>query len=142
MGYNNVAAVYTHWGHLSDRDARLLAWLALIAKDTDAPPRYWGGWAHAAESGLGRREFNEPARQAVKRAFRSLVASGALVSSHSAVPGRTSEYALTLDPATTARVVGATVGSTGYPQMIWEEVPRGSAAAVDNVGQSGTLRDA
>ena len=43
MGAAHVSAVYAQWSHLPDRPFRLLAYMALIAKDATPEPAYWGG---------------------------------------------------------------------------------------------------
>ena len=43
MGARHVAAAFAQWGSLPDRPFRLLAYMALVAKDSTAQPTYWGG---------------------------------------------------------------------------------------------------
>ncbi|MGJ5610474.1 hypothetical protein, partial [Micrococcus luteus] len=102
MGATNVAQVFAHWTHLGHREARLLAFLALVSLDAGNPPVYFGGWADAARAiGLDPEGNPGSARKNVRQAFQRLATAGALVSSGKAHTGRRAEYALTLDPACT-----------------------------------------
>lgn len=77
MGANHVSVVYAQWGHILDgRPFRLLVHMALTAKDSDTPPKYWAGRDGMAEA-LGRED--DPAgHQAVKRALSVLKRAGAV----------------------------------------------------------------
>lgn len=77
MGANHVSVVYAQWGHILDgRPFRLLVHMALTAKDSDSPPKYWAGRDGMAAA-LGRND--DPAgHQAVKRALSVLKREGAV----------------------------------------------------------------
>lgn len=105
MGAGNVKAVYGLWGHLPDRPFRLLAFMALTAKDDDQPPCFWGGRETLAV-GLGRdvptgddaasKRARHAAFEAVRSSLSQLVTAGAIKRTRSASPGRTAKYELIL----------------------------------------------
>lgn len=132
MGASNVAMVYTHWTHLGHREARLLAYLALVSLDAGTPPVYFGGWADAARAiGLDPEGNPESAREASRQAFQRLARAGALVSSGKAHSGRRAEYALTLDPARSAVATGTAAGPHGRAVTTWTVVDRATGRPVD-----------
>ena len=105
MGARNVAAVFTHWTHLPHVPFRVLVFMALVAKDGDPAPRYWGGVEPLAEA-LGRSvmPFGEVAHRdqvAVSSALTVLVRAGALRVVVRPARGRRGEYAVVIDPPTT-----------------------------------------
>ncbi|WP_242892503.1 hypothetical protein [Actinomadura litoris] len=71
MGAQNVKAVYEHWPDLPNSAFRLLAYMALVSKDADTPPKFWGGRRDLAAA-LGRQlppeEDDSPAAVAQRRA--------------------------------------------------------------------------
>ena len=95
MGAQLVSRVFTSWTHLPDRPFRLLAYMALIAKDTNTDPTYWGGRDALAQA-LGKDPGTASARQIVKCAVAALVAAGAIERSYVGHAGRRSEYRMTL----------------------------------------------
>ena len=132
MGATNVAQVYTHWTHLGHREARLLAYLALVSLDAGRPPVYFGGWADAARAiGLDPEGNPASARKNVRQAFQRLAQTGALVSSGKAHSGRRAEYALTLDPARSVVATGTARGPHGREVTTWTEVERDTGRPVD-----------
>lgn len=132
MGATNVAQVYTHWTHLGHREARLLAYLALVSRDDGRPPVYFGGWADAARAiGLDPEGNPASARKNVRQAFRRLAQTGALVSSGTAHAGRRAEYALTLDPARSVVATGTARGPHGREVTTWTTVDRTTGRPVD-----------
>jgi hypothetical protein len=110
MGAGNVKAVYGWWGHLPDRPFRLLAFMALTAKDDATPPTYWGGRESMAV-GIGRdvptgdddaaAKERHATFEAVRWTVNKLIKAGAVERTRAASPGRTAEYALILRPAMT-----------------------------------------
>lgn len=116
MGAGNVKAVYGLWGHLPDRPFRLLAFLALTAKDDDSPPRFWGGRETMAV-GIGRtvptgdddesRKGRHATFEAVRWNLNQLIKAGAIERTRAASPGRTAEYVLRLTPGMAQAESGA-----------------------------------
>lgn len=107
MGYGNVKAVYGVWGDLPDGAFRLLAYMALIAKDEDDPPRFYGGretlayalgWAVEDKRTTDPVEIakREQAFKSVHRTLGILKKAGAITTLVAAAPGRTAEYGLNL----------------------------------------------
>ncbi|MDK7177702.1 hypothetical protein QP445_09565 [Micrococcus luteus] len=132
MGATNVAQVFAHWTHLGHREARLLAFLALVSLDAGNPPVYFGGWADAARAiGLDPEGNPGSARKNVRQAFQRLATAGALVSSGKAHTGRRAEYALTLDPACTVVASGTATGPHGRTVTTWTRVDRTTGRPVD-----------
>lgn len=97
MGAQLVSRVYTSWTHLPDRPFRLLAYMALVTKDTNADPTYWGGREALAEA-MGMTPGTESSRQMIKRAVRDLIDSGAIERAYIGHAGKRTEYRLTLTP--------------------------------------------
>ena len=95
MGARLVAQAFTHWTHLPDRPFRVLVRMALVAKDTNASPTYWGGRDDLADA-LGLPP-SEAAYQAVKRAVRQIVSAGAVEIAYLGHATKRTEYRLTLD---------------------------------------------
>lgn len=128
MGARNVAAVFTHWPHLGHVPFRVLVFMALVAKDGDKEPRYWGGVEALAEA-LGRpvRASGDVAHRdqvAVSSALTALVRAGAVRVLVKPVKGRRAEYGLVIDP---------TIGQAEPDESAVDSIP----AAVDNsrIGQ-------
>lgn len=119
MGAGNVKAVYETWSSLPDRQFRVLAYMALVSKDGDAVPTYWGGWkALAGAIGRGGHEQltaaeARAAKEAVRVALKALTKAGAIDVSRSSAPGRNATYEIHL-PATgqTNPVVNNPTGQT------------------------------
>lgn len=81
---------------LKDGPFRLLAYMALVARDDD--PRYWGG-RDALAMALGMHpdeKEREPWYQKVKRHIRTLKTAGCIDVARAQAPGRNAEYLLTL----------------------------------------------
>lgn len=91
MGAKLATCAYVHWKHLPDRPFRLLVHMSLIAKDTDARPKYFGGRSLLAES-LGLDPELPTSGQMVSRAIRALVASGAIDRANVGRVGQRAEY--------------------------------------------------
>lgn len=105
MGFRNAEAVIGQWQHLSDRDARCLLVMAVMAADTDTrqgqPARtYWGGQAALAWA-LGYAPLDaDPSPGAlrnVRRVIASLVGAGAVKRVDEARGGENARYLLVLD---------------------------------------------
>lgn len=78
---------------VSDRARLVLARMAVVAKDTDDQPVYFGGWPFLAPA-LGYPAYDNRAKQAVKRAVAELLTAG-LIKSHGAPgPGHNVVYVL------------------------------------------------
>lgn len=132
MGAGNVAQVFTHWTHLGHREARLLAYLALVSLDAGRPPVYFGGWADAARAiGLPVEANPQSAQRGLRNAIRALTTAGALAPSGKAHTGRRAEYALTLDPARSVVATGTTHGPRGRTITTWTVVDRATREPVD-----------
>lgn len=107
MGAANVKAVYELWPALPGAAFRTLAYMALVSKDADSPPRYWGGREDLAAA-LGREvppeneEDADVTRQrnaafkAVRDATSLLTKLGAIVLLRQARGGQRQEWALNL----------------------------------------------
>lgn len=98
MGARNVSAVFTFWSHLDAGPFRVLAYMALVTKDDDDPPRYWGGWEALARA-LGRdlTSGTKAAHQrSVVRAVAALRDARALETARSSGPSTRAEYTLCL----------------------------------------------
>ena len=94
MGAQLVSRVFTSWSHLPDRPFRLLCHMALVVKDATKEPTYWGGRDAMAQA-LGLAP-SPAAHQSVKRAMRTIVASGAARIVYHGHAGKRTEYRLTL----------------------------------------------
>lgn len=90
MGASHVSAVYAQWSHLPDRPFRLLAYMALIAKDATPEPAYWGG-RNGLCIGLGLPASDVSYRIA-RRAVADLITAGALERVMLGHNGKRSEY--------------------------------------------------
>jgi hypothetical protein len=100
VGATNVKAVYAWWSHLADQPFRLLAYMALTAKDDDSPPRFWGGRESLA-IGIGRTPpHTETDFRAVGRAMGKLRSAGAVELEQHSSPGRRANYVIRLQPGT------------------------------------------
>lgn len=98
VGASNVKAVYGWWGHLPDQPFRLLAYMALVAKDDDSAPRFWAGRESLA-IGLGRvAPHDETDFRAVNRALHKLRRAGAIELDQHSGPGRRANYLIHLQP--------------------------------------------
>lgn len=79
---------------ISHAAARALIYMARMTRDADSPPVYWGGWADLATLGMGYREYDRKAQQAVRRAIRELLEAGIIKVVRPPSPGKNTEYAL------------------------------------------------
>jgi len=99
-----VLRVYHSWRHLDDRPFRVLAYMALRARDHDAEPWYGAGHDELALIALGLAMGTERERDAghrtVRRAFTVLHKAGAIRTARHARPGRQATYRLFLDGPT------------------------------------------
>jgi hypothetical protein len=71
MGAGNVKAVYALWADLPDRPFRVLAYMALTAKDADDPPMFWGGRESLAVA-IGRKVSPNDSEASVRTTFRAV----------------------------------------------------------------------
>lgn len=105
LGATNVKLAYAHWGDLAHAPFRLLAYMALVCKDGDAP-RYWAGWESLAV-GLGRmvppesddetvKAERRAALKGVTKVIGTLKDCGALRIITAAAPGKHAVYELRL----------------------------------------------
>lgn len=132
MGATNVVQVFTHWTHLGHREARLLAYLALVSLDDGRPPVYFGGWADAARAiGLDPEGHPRSAQENLRKTLRRLADAGALVPSGKAHAGRRAEYALTLDPSRTVAATGTARGPRGHSVTTWTVLDRATGKRVN-----------
>lgn len=90
MGARLVAATYAYWSHLPDRPFRALVYMALVSRDDDKHPLFFGGRGSIAVA-LGGRD-DESGRQSVKRCMRALVEAGAVTRHYTGHAGKRSEY--------------------------------------------------
>lgn len=101
MGASNVRKVYLNWPHLEDRPFRLLAYMALRARDNDANPWYGAGHTELAEIALGlplaTERQQQEALRVVRRAMTKLRTSGAITTTRRAATGRQARYGLHLN---------------------------------------------
>lgn len=94
MGARHVAAAFAQWGSLPDRPFRLLAYMALVAKDATVEPAYWGG-RDGLCLGLGI-EPTPNGHRIARRAIRDLVEAGAIERRYVGHSTKRSEYRLIL----------------------------------------------
>lgn len=104
MGAGNVKLVYARWAGLPDLPFRVLAYMALVSKDEEAKPCFWGGW-EALALAAGRvvpdrsddpeaTKARRAALKAVNAATKTLVERGAIRVKVAAAPGRNATYEL------------------------------------------------
>lgn len=101
MGARHVSAVYATWHHLPDPAFRLLVYMALVAKDANDEPRFWGG-RRVLAFGIARGvPDGEPIPAAtvtaIKRCIRVLTSEGAVEIVYGGWRGKNAEYRLHLD---------------------------------------------
>ena len=108
MGAGNVVQVLTNWSsRLNDRPFRALVQMAVVSKDEDCPPRYWGGWAKIADAcgspvpsgcvtGCRGCEKCASQRRVASRAISALIEAGAVVQIEKAGPRRQACFELHL----------------------------------------------
>jgi hypothetical protein len=124
MGASNALLVSHYWKHLGHRDHRLLTYMALISLDAGTPPVYFGGWQDGARHlGLNPDANPDNAAEQFRRVTASLKRAGAIVPNGAARQGNRAEYALTLDPMTTA-VPTITRNGNARPATAWSVVHR------------------
>ncbi|MGD6980648.1 hypothetical protein [Citricoccus sp. CH26A] len=124
MGASNALLVSHYWKHLGHRDHRLLTFMALVSLDAGTPPVYFGGWQVGARHlGLDPEANPDSAAEQFRRVTASLKRAGAIVPNGAARHGNRAEYALTLDPNTTATPT-ITRSGTGRPVTTWAVVHR------------------
>lgn len=104
MGAGNVKLVYARWAGLPDLPFRVLAYMALVSKDEDSKPCFWGGW-EALALAAGRTvpdrsddpedtKARRAALKAVNAATKTLIDRGAVRVKVVAAPGRNATYEL------------------------------------------------
>lgn len=96
--------VYARWAHLAHAPFRLLAYMAVTAKDNDEPPMFFQG-QEACAMALGMSpDADIKTRQVmfrqVRRHMEALVKAKAIERTRPASPHRSAEYALRLDSST------------------------------------------
>jgi hypothetical protein len=97
-----AAAFYeTHRGRpMTKNEVLILVYMASLAMDTDAVPAYWGGQDTLGECALFRRVDDRATcrsvRETVRVAVKGLVERGAIKRLGGGYPGRSAEYAITL----------------------------------------------
>lgn len=96
MGASHVAAVYAQWRQLPDRPFRVLAYMALIAKDATPQPTYWGGRDGLCVA-LGL-EASPTSYRIARRAVADLLEAGALERKYTGHAGKRSEYRVMVTP--------------------------------------------
>lgn len=88
------------WAHLPHAPFRLLAYMAVTAKDSDDPPMFFGGQEACAMAIGMSPDADAKTRQAtfrqVRRHLESLVSAKVIERIRPASPGRNAEYALRL----------------------------------------------
>jgi hypothetical protein len=141
MGAQLVALTYAHWKHLPDRPFRLLTYMALVTKDTNAAPTFYGGRTAMAEA-LGLPDTDASSKRMVSRAIAVLVDAGAVKRVYMGHAGKRSEYLLTLsrfpkkddstvtqqgDSAVTVRVTPESgKGDSAVPERVTPQSPLGT----------------
>lgn len=105
MGAQNVALVFTRWGHLHHAPFRALVYMAHRSLDSGNPPKFWGGREEIAMA-LGRPipepygdEFDkkrEADYEVVRKVTRTLTRAGAISLDRMPGPGQHAVYALHL----------------------------------------------
>lgn len=100
MGAGNVKEVFVRWANLPHAPFRLLAYMALTAKDDADPPMFYQGQEAMAMAMGMDPDADTKARQSAFRALRYNVAAletaGAIKRTALAGPGRNAEYQLQL----------------------------------------------
>jgi hypothetical protein len=87
VGAANALKVYAAWSHLDDRPLRLLAYMALVARDNDAAPWFGLGQEALAELALGQKP-SDASMRAVRRAVTALRDAGAICTAKRATYGK------------------------------------------------------
>jgi hypothetical protein len=104
LGAGNVKLAYARWAGLPDLPFRVLAYMAVVSKDEDPKPCFWGGWESLALA-AGRlvpdrsddpavTKARRAALKAVNAAVKVLVDRGAVRVKVVAAPGRNATYEL------------------------------------------------
>lgn len=108
MGANYAKSVFEQWSHLPHHAQLVLIRMALIVKDKDSEPRYWGGWQELAFAlGYDMSWFVEVdekrkvrgrrnAQEGVRRVMQCLVDEGAITRVRGGYAGHNAEYRLNL----------------------------------------------
>lgn len=106
MGGELARAAYAASFQLDERGETLtmneravLVYMCTIAHDSDRPPKYWGGREAIARYALGRtaNDNSRSTHEIVRRAIDGLYQRGAIDRIGTAYPGRSQEYAITLE---------------------------------------------
>lgn len=144
MGAQLVNKCYTFWTDLPDRPFRLLAYMSLVAKDTNAKPTFWGGRASLAGA-LGLDPENPSSARMVSRAIAHLVDVGAVARAYVGHHNKRSEYLLTLDKMPKKGDSAVThKGDSGVRRRVTPESAKGDSGVTLRVtGESplGTTED-
>lgn len=137
MGRANAEWIYTRWGHLPHRAFRMLVFMALITRDADVTPCYYGGRDPLAEA-IGAKP-DQAGYDAVKEVLRTLRTAGAITQTRAGSRGRNAEYALNV----TGKLGG--VSDTPNPELGGvSDTPydsgKGGSHTPPNLGVRGGLR--
>ena len=109
MGANYAEAAFVQWSHLPHAAHRALVRMALVAKDSDPAPVYWGGWRtlahglgcdmpHDSDTSPEADRLRDNAQRKVARVVSHLVREGAISRDRRGGIGRQAEYVLHLRP--------------------------------------------
>lgn len=131
MGHRNTAKVFDVWAHLEGDAHRLLLYMAHVSLDRHDPPVALIAPRHVAKLLHMPGRPDSPGNLA-----RTARAMGALIDAGAVVRGRaaerldlSAEFALTLDPETTAFADGLTYNDFGTLVSRWHVIPRAGRAA-------------
>jgi hypothetical protein len=131
MGARNAMHIFTYWWHLPAPAFRAALYMALVTKDNDPEPRYWGG-RDALVKAIGKDTPPEPAPddksrraaefrrrrnndfESLRIAVKTLTGAGLLAVENHTGPGRPAVYKLNL----------AALAPPGTPQTQPGEHPR------------------
>lgn len=109
MGAGNAKLAFGHWaGKVPPGSLAVLVFMALVTKDSDESPMFWGGQESIALTVLGRRgEFDSADSRAVERLLTPLFRVGAIATQKHSAPGRRARYTLNLHPSSSPEVRAA-----------------------------------
>lgn len=139
MGAQLVNKCYTFWTDLPDRPFRLLTYMSLVAKDTNAKPTFWGGRDSLAEA-LGLDPSSPSSARMVSRAIAHLVTAGAVARAYIGHHNKRSEYLLTLDKMPKKGDSSVThKGDSGVRGRVTQESAKGDSPVTLRVTEESPL---